>query len=425
MRKTLTLILATACMGIAHAQKLEYEKEIDANPNACAGGYCAYLYTVGEQPRLTKAPKGYEAFYISHYGRHGSRYLGSESQYLTPIREMEKAERNGKLTQRGKEVLALLRDIHKDAKSRVGDLTSVGARQHQQIAQRMYQNFPTVFKGKAHIDCRSSTVMRCALSMLNEVKELQALNPKLQFSTTASGAEMYYIGFRDKKAEQMEAEANKKEIKVFKENHTHPEHVLEQLFNDQQFVRDSLDVMSFYNNFANVVENQQSHENSVPMWDLFTKENLHDIWLCDNAFWYTIRAASPITKGYVPSIANVLIRKMIEEADSAIAVGKNGANLRFGHDSNLMPLAVQLELGNSGLICDNLEDLAKTGWMMNHITPMAGNIQLIFYKNKRAPQDILVKALLCEKEVRLPVATDCAPYYKWSDLRAYYLRKMD
>lgn len=52
---------------------------------------------------------------------------------------------------------------------------------------------------------------------------------------------------------------------------------------------------------------------------------------------------------------------------------------------------------------------------------VAGNLQLVFYRSKRQPEDILVKALLCEEEVSLPVHTDTYPYYKWSDVRAYYL----
>ena len=36
------------------------------------------------------------------------------------------------------------------------------------------------------------------------------------------------------------------------------------------------------------------------------------------------------------------------------------------------------------------------------------------------PDDILVKVLHCEKEAHIPVATDMFPYYKWSDVRAYF-----
>ena len=56
---------------------------------------------------------------------------------------------------------------------------------------------------------------------------------------------------------------------------------------------------------------------------------------------------------------------------------------------------------------------------------MGCNIQLIFYRPvKNKAGDILVKALLNEREATLPIQTDMHPYYKWSDLRQYYLNKL-
>jgi hypothetical protein len=37
---------------------------------------------------------------------------------------------------------------------------------------------------------------------------------------------------------------------------------------------------------------------------------------------------------------------------------------------------------------------------------------------------VLVKVLLNEREATLPVKSDCAPYYHWTDVRAYYLDKL-
>ena len=40
-------------------------------------------------------------------------------------------------------------------------------------------------------------------------------------------------------------------------------------------------------------------------------------------------------------------------------------------------------------------------------------------------KDVLVKVLLNNREARLPLQTDCAPYYHWKDFKAYYLNKLD
>ena len=56
---------------------------------------------------------------------------------------------------------------------------------------------------------------------------------------------------------------------------------------------------------------------------------------------------------------------------------------------------------------------------------MAGNIQLVFYKSRKPGDDVLVKALLCGREVNLPLPGEQAPYYRWSDFRAFYRNLCD
>ena len=59
----------------SHAQ---YEK--------LGGVYYAYPVTKTE---LAEAPAGYEPFYISHYGRHGSRWLPDDERYIWVNRQLE------------------------------------------------------------------------------------------------------------------------------------------------------------------------------------------------------------------------------------------------------------------------------------------------------------------------------------------------
>ena len=45
--------------------------------------------------------------------------------------------------------------------------------------------------------------------------------------------------------------------------------------------------------------------------------------------------------------------------------------------------------------------------------------------HKKGSNDVLVKVLLNEKEAKLPVKTDVAPYYHWKDVESYYREKLD
>ena len=56
---------------------------------------------------------------------------------------------------------------------------------------------------------------------------------------------------------------------------------------------------------------------------------------------------------------------------------------------------------------------------------MAANIQLIFYRSNPDDQDVWFKVLFNEDEATLPLPGDHAPYYRWSDFRSYYLKKLD
>ena len=69
------ILLTLAAFPIASQTTRE---EMAADPNKTGGVYFAYPSTKADN---TPAPKGYRPFHISHYGRHGSRYLISDNDY--------------------------------------------------------------------------------------------------------------------------------------------------------------------------------------------------------------------------------------------------------------------------------------------------------------------------------------------------------
>jgi len=166
----------------------------------------------------------------------------------------------------------------------------------------------------------------------------------------------------------------------------------------------------------------QSHDTDLELFSLFTDEEIYDLWKQNNIRWYMDYGPAPQTQGIMPFSQRNLLRNIIETADT---VTQTQATLRFGHEVCVMPLACLLELGNCGVQVENLDELDQY-WQNYKIFPMGCNVQLVFYRPKKGKDgDILVKALLNEREVTLPVKTDMYPYYKWDDLRQYYLEKLD
>ncbi|HLA59295.1 MAG TPA: hypothetical protein VK622_11060, partial [Puia sp.] len=60
-------------------------------------------------------------------------------------------------------------------------------------------------------------------------------------------------------------------------------------------------------------------------------------------------------------------------------------------------------------------------WHTEEIIPLSANIQWIIYSNGSS---YLVKVLLNEKEMVLPIPSAPGPYYDWSDFRKFYLDKL-
>ena len=56
-------------------------------------------------------------------------------------------------------------------------------------------------------------------------------------------------------------------------------------------------------------------------------------------------------------------------------------------------------------------------WQDYRVSPMGANLQLIFYRDKK--NDILVKFLLNECEVALPLKSKMVPYYSWKEVETF------
>ena len=421
MMKKLLLIIALS--AFAFNTLADTRAEFKADPRISANNY--HAYPDKNLPVLTPAPEGYEPFFIDHYGRHGSRWLIADDSYTYPVEQLEKAERHHVLTPRGQEVLQVLRQLRDASDLRLGELSDIGAEQHQGIARRMYHNFPEVFRGNAHVDAKSTVVIRCILSMLNETDMLKSLNPDLYITTDASEHDMYYMNFTDSLVRPLRRLGTPL-VKDFAKKYVRPQQFLATLISDPQFATDSIEGQRFMAEMFDIAGNMQSHHQfeDVNLYDLFTDEEIYDLWRYNNARWYILSSETPITRGRVDYAQANLLGNFLDAADAAIASGTNSATLRFGHESVLLPLVCLMGLNGMDYKTTDLEEVADN-WQCYKVFPMAGNVQWIFYK-KPGSADILIKFLLNEHEASLGnnVATDCFPYYHWADVRAYFKAKL-
>lgn len=417
MYRKLTSLLLLLLPLVALAQT-SFE-EIQQNPLKAGGVYYAYPVS---KTTPTAPPKGYKPFHISHYGRHGSRYLISDKDYLWVADALRDADKAGKLTPKGKDVLARLDTVMLESDGMSGALTPLGVRQHRGIAERMYRDYPEVFKGKTPVSARSTTVVRCVLSMDAFVERLKELNPALKTTRESNDRYMSYLNYHSPESNAFTGDDNgwKVRYRKFEDAHVNPDRLMAELFTDPQYVLNRVKSADLMWGLYWIAVDMQDMETPISFMNLFTAEELFDLWQCVNYRFYVCDGNYAGNGGLLLDNAKPLLRNIIATADTAIASGRPSVALRFGHDGNLIPLAGLLRLEGC---CESVSDPDKfyEAFSDFKVAPMAGNVQMIFFRNPKKPDDVLVKFLHNELEKAIPIETDIFPFYHWNDVRRFYL----
>ncbi len=397
--------------------------EIKADRNKAGGIY--YAYPVGESGiEVTEAPAGFNPFYISHYGRHGSRYLISDNDYKRLRDLMNDARSAGALTPLGVSVADRLDSIWIEAEGRGGELTPLGHRQHRGIGRRMITNYPTVFPDTADVFARSTVVMRCAHSMNSFCEGLKEVNPRLNIPRESSDRHMNYLNYHSPHSNHFTRHhgPTTETTRKFEEAQTHPDRVVSAIFSDPEYVYNNVNPHNFMWDVYWVTVDMQNMESPVRFNDVLTDEELFDLWQAFNYRFYTTNCNHPMANGMLTDNAKPLLRNIISCADQAVASGRAGADLRFGHDGNLIPLVALMNIEGCNASVGSAPDLFKS-YADFKISPMGGNLQMVFFKDDKG--EVIVKFMLNEREVAIPVATDMAPFYRWTDVRDYYQSILD
>ena len=404
-----------------------------------SGSKTAYHYV--KQP--TAVPAGYQAFYIDHIGRHGSRYLSKPKYEDIAYRVLTLAEKNNQLTDMGKSLLKQIIGINALNRNHYGELTDLGRKDISLISQRMLSNYPTVFKGQK-IEVISSTSPRAKETAEIFVKPFKANYPNIHIFQPPENKQTLLRFFEYSPA--YEAYKKSKSIKA----------ALKSLERATKTADMSQDVarLIFTADFIHQLNNgvALSEKSSIKTPDFviaiyqlyqellsFSPETLasnhldfSDYFTQDQLMWFnTVVTAKNFlqigpafdAKGIQVKIAAPLLLDMLKTADKAITDKNVDANLRFAHAETVSPLATLLELEGAYTAVNSVEDYPSV-WQAEKIIPMGANIQWIFYQSNQSNQPILIKVMLNEREVHLPLPTNNFPYYRWDEVKQYYKNKL-
>ena len=418
MKKTLLIaILATLVLAGCNSftpqeppVQTDYLQELAEHPEYLDG--TDYLCPTGPV-ELTPAPAGYKPFYLSHYGRHGARYAWQSDIYKLIHYTLKDAYNDDNLTDLGKDYRDRFETLYPDVKYRVGDLSRKGFQQQQDLAERMYKNYPLIFKGDAHVRAWTSTSTRCVMTMSAFCLGLKAQDPKLDifenFGKVFLPAILPLDGsnpFRnnDYKVTPVPFDETWEE---YIERTVDYKAILARLFVDPDKAIESSKQWDFASYLYFFAAGMASLDTDLTFTDIFTPEERIALWKIDNFqfYWY----AWGTHLGYYP-----ILRDIIAKADERIAAGEVGADLRFGHDYTILPLFMTLGVNGFGHDIDNPDEIPS--WCPAWDVPMGANIHFVFYRAEGKPT--LFKVLLNGREATLPMPAVSGPYYDWAAFKA-------
>lgn len=421
--KRLFILSVLAFMAFLPCVAQGYAKAIEQDPARTAGTF--YVYDSNALPAITAVPDGYKPVYISHFGRHGARYCTSEYENLHSW--LSKAAGAGALTDAGKEFYERYEAYYGKVRYCKGNLSTIGKQQHRQIAGRMYERFPDVFDGPTHVQAVSTESPRVIMSMWSFLSALQAKDADIEFDADASAKYASWLQPTLKTNPYLVAGAfdvGKPAEKAFREyfDRTVPwKEIASRFFTDAGVLRSLLNITP--TRFIDVLHGVVSStcclsEDRGCFDDVFSKEELACVWKGLSAKYFMDIARFEGSGNLILDYAAFTLDQIIESADADLASGSTQLRLRFGHDSGIAPLMVLLDADGCGRATSSFEESLEIFPSYNN--PMGSSVQFVFYRNSSG--DTLVKVLVNEREVTLPLEPVKGPCYRWGDFKAYYGR---
>ena len=412
-------------ISVSLRAQTEIAREVKADINRAAGMF--YTRPVGKMPKDTPPPAGKKPFYINHYGCPGAYYLDKSEYYTETYAIFAKADSLGKLTPLGKDVFRRIRLLCEDAKGRYGELTEKGAQQSRALVKQMVERFPDMFTAKGYYSVRSVVENRCILTMQEGLLQLSAMQQPLTARSRVSFQEKPFMDPEDKLLTSQRLDSlTRARFERFKMLNSDDGRLMNALFNDQNYVITNIDANDLGRQLYILAGDVQHTDIAgvVTLYDIFTPQELHRQWRRQNAWHYINYGGCTLNGGYQAYLQRGLLRNMMHMGDSVMKRYNPLMHLRYTHANVVMSLVCLMDLDGYGLHTANLDSLEAYGWANYRIAPLGGSIEMIHYRSERGDPDVLVKVLLNGHEARLPIETDCAPYYHWDDVKRYYLRKL-
>ena len=341
-------------------------------------------------------------FYINHLGRHGARFPTSGKALDKAKKALILGQQENRLTTDGKILLSTLQHLSDSFEGQWGKLSVLGELEQKGIAGRMMRHYPQLFSNSVKVEAIATYVPRCINSMDAFLTRLMQDNKSyVNYKNNGDWLSIYEAFVRNKISS---ASIMKKFfIEPERETDEEAEEVVMALFSIAAILPDT-----------GLLTNLD---------DLFTMEEWRSYWQTQNLRQYMSKSSAPVGRMLPVAISWPLLSDFIYTTDEVIK-GKsdNAANFRFAHAETVIPFVALMGIENTDVQISNPDSVSRY-WKDYEISPMAANVQWIFYHDKA--RGVWVKILLNEKEAKLPIATSRFHYYPWETVCAYFKERIE
>jgi hypothetical protein len=381
--------------------------------------------------QYTPPPDGFTPAFVNYVGRHGARFFTKAGSDVEALDVLIKAQKSNALTSQGKQILAMTQRFISIQKNNYENITGLGKEEQLNIGKRLLYNYPTAFTGKG-----------LEIFATHKVRTQQSATAFLDSFTGYTGKKQSHIipdsldtnlRFYDLSPTYQAYKKSTAVSKPVDSLHNDPKtvQIAKAVFNrifKPTFHSDAVTfVIGLYDMYCgqfSILAEMKQHAYAPKTIDFniaFTPQQLQWFDFINGAEDFLEKGAARDTLGIQATVAAPLLIDFINTTGAFIDHTKQvDAILRFTHAEAISPFATLLGIPQASVPSATIYQYNQH-WSAESIIPLSANIQWIVYSNG---SEYLLKVLLNEKETRLPIPTLQYPYYKWEDVKQYYLKKL-
>jgi hypothetical protein len=401
----------------------------------------------------TSPPAGFRAVFVNYVGRHGSRFMTKPGADVEALRLLETAGKAGGLTKTGWRLKGMVKRLCDLEKGQYENITLLGAEEQQAIGQRLLNRYPSVFTGKgmdvvvtykvrtqqsadaflrAFSGYRGQRYFSKQPDSLDAVLRFYDLSPAYQRYKKSTILKVAFDSLdRDRRTGAAAAAVCERVfVAGFRSRLTAAEEL--------RFAGNLYDLYSVLFSLPGEVRAAGLPKDSVNVGIAFGEEELAWEDFVSGAQDFLEKGPGRDPLGIQVKVAAPLLVDFVRTTDRVVSggatvaghsgVGKDGdkaepvrdAVLRFTHAEAISPFATLLGIPEASVSAAGIYNYHEH-WQADKIIPLSANIQWIIYSDGR---DWLVKVLLNEREVELPLKRVGGAFYRWEDLREYCLGRL-